>query len=111
MRAARRGRYTLKSKAADGCLDTKNSSVKKISFDDNLIETLYLQLFMRRIMQLRAEIEDSRDLVLALCKEFLPESQWRMIAQDFQVGIHLQMYSVNEWKDIKNKLFHLGRRR
>lgn len=41
-------------------------------------------------MQLKAEIEDSRDLILALCKEFLPESQWRLIAQDFQVGFNIQ---------------------
>jgi len=40
-------------------------------------------------MQLRAEIEDSRDLVLSLCKEFLPESQWRLIAQDIQVSLFI----------------------
>jgi len=44
-----------------------------------------IQVFIRRIVQLRAEIEDGRDLVLELCKSFLPEAQWRIISEDLQV--------------------------
>jgi len=42
------------------------------------------QVFIRRIVQLRAELEDGRDLVLALCKNYLPSRQWRLMAEDLQ---------------------------
>ena len=43
-----------------------------------------MQVFIRRIIQLRAELEDGRDLVLALCKHYLPSRQWRLMAEDMQ---------------------------
>jgi len=44
----------------------------------------HFQVFIRRIVQLRAELEDGRDLVLALCKHYLPSRQWRLMAEDLQ---------------------------
>jgi hypothetical protein len=63
------------------------------------------QVFVRRIVQLRAEIEDGRDLVLALCKQFMPARQWKLIAEDFQGDAERQERDDNDTDDSDARRF------
>jgi hypothetical protein len=37
------------------------------------------QVFIRRIVQLRAELHDAKDTILSICKESMPTRQWRIL--------------------------------
>jgi len=37
------------------------------------------QVFIRRIVQLGAELQDAKDTVLSICKEVMPSRQWRIL--------------------------------
>lgn len=37
------------------------------------------QVFMRRVMQVGAELQDARDVLLSVCKTQLPSRQWRLL--------------------------------
>jgi len=37
------------------------------------------QVFIRRIVQLGAELQDAKDTVLSICKECMPNRQWRIL--------------------------------
>ena len=45
----------------------------------DIIHIPLFQVFIRRIVQLRAELHDAKDTILSICKESMPTRQWRIL--------------------------------
>ena len=73
------------------------------------------QLFSRRTVQVGAEIQDARDMISCICKDRLPERQWKLLFESveedleggFDVDPSVQFFGI-DWQRVFGRCFTLS---